>query len=669
MGYIEFDKEKLVNINFSKSKEILRCSRTGSFSTSTLLGLNTRKYHGLFIVPQDQIDGERHVLVSNLNESLIINGMEFHLGIHQFKGGVIAPKGNKYLEHFSADNLPTYSYKVGKFEFTKELLFLSNEDRVIIKYTIPEKFETASLQLEPLLAFRQIHRLTVANPFVCKDYKPVANGVRYCLYENYTPVFLQASSEITYKHDPNWFYNIEYEQELKRGYDGHEDLFNPGKISVEVQNHEIYFTIGTEPIEPKEIEKLFKQELSKKTTRSSFFNCLTNAAEQFIVKRGGKTQIIAGYPWFGRWGRDTFIALPGLTLALDKPKLCKVIMDDMLSEMKNGLFPNIGEGNSAAYNSVDAPLWFIRTLQQYAEYTHSKKDIWKEYGDVLKSILAAYKNGSLFNIKMEHNGLIYAGGKDIALTWMDAVVDGIPVTPRTGYQVEINALWYNAIQFCIELARIKKDNHFIQEWEEIAKDFPAVFKETFWSKEMGYLADYVDGEYKNFQVRPNMVIVTSLPYCPISEKIKQLILKKTMEELLTDKGLRTLTPQDPEYKGFYKGTQAERDAAYHQGTSWPWLLGPFAEGLLAVYQKDAIPFLEKMLYNFDTCMKDYGLSTIAEITDGSPPYRPNGCISQAWSVAAVLQIKWLLDKEKELLKGNHKERDKDKKKDAHKDHL
>lgn len=648
MGYIEFDKEKLVNINFSKTKEILRCSRTGSFATTTLLGLNTRKYHGLFIVPQDQIDGERHVLVSNLNETVIINEMEFHLGIHQFKGGIIHPKGNKYLDHFNSDVLPTYDYKVGKFHFTKELLFLSNEDRIIIKYTILEPYDSAFLQFEPLLAFRQIHRLTVANDYANTNFDSIENGVKYCMYDHYTPIYLQSSLPIDYNHQPEWHYDFEYEEEINRGYDGHEDLLNPGKIIVKIQNNEIYFTIGTAPITPSEIEKLFHEELKIRTKRSSYFNCLVNAAEQFIVKRGGKTQIIAGYPWFGRWGRDTFIALPGLTLALNKPELCKEIMDNMLSEMKDGLFPNIGEKETALYNSVDAPLWFIRTLQRYADFTHSKKEIWNEYGNTLKSIFNAYKKGSLYNIHMEKNGLIYAGSEKVALTWMDAMVNGTPVTPRTGYQVEINGLWYNGLQFALECARLAKDDAFVNEWEELVKEFPAVFKETFWSKEMGYLADYVNGDYKNFQVRPNMVIVTSLPYCPISEKIKQLILKKAFEELYTDKGLRTLSPQDPQYKGFYKGNQEERDSAYHQGVSWPWLFGPFAEGMLAVYQKEAIPVLEKMLYNFDTCMKDYGISTIAEITDGNPPYKPNGCISQAWSVGALLYIKWLLENVKKM---------------------
>ena len=648
MGYIEFDKEKLVNINFSKGKEILRCSRTGSYACTTLLGLNTRKYHGLFIVPQDSIDNERHVLVSNLNETIIINQLEFHLGIHQFKGGLIHPKGNKYLDYFNADILPTYRYKVGKFQFTKELLFVSDQDRIIIKYTISEPYESAVLQMEPLLAFRQTHRLTVANPHANTSYESVDNGVKYCMYEKYTPVYLQASSKIHYQHQPEWHYNFEYEEEIKRGYEGHEDLLNPGKILVEINHKEIYITLGTEPIAPDQIEKLFQSELQKRTKRSSYFNCLVNAAEQFIVKRNGKTQIIAGYPWFGRWGRDTFIALPGLTLALNKPELCKEIMDNMLAEMRDGLFPNIGDGEKAAYNSVDAPLWFLRTLQQYTEFTKRKKTIWEEYGSHIKAIINAYKKGSLYNIRMEGNGLIYAGSDHIALTWMDAVINGVPVTPRTGYQVEINALWYNGLQFALEVARCAKDQEFIKEWEELVKEFPAVFKETFWSKELGYLADYVNGNYRNFQVRPNMVIVTSLPYCPISEKIKQLILKKALEELFTEKGLRTLSPQDPQYKGFYKGTQEERDAAYHQGIAWPWLLAPFAEGMLAVYQKGALPFLEKILYNFDTCMKDYGISTIAEITDGNPPFKPNGCISQAWSVGALLHIKWLIEKEKGL---------------------
>lgn len=647
MSYIEFDKTELVNIPFSKKKEIVRCSRTGAFATTTLLGLNTRKYHGLFILPQEKVDGERHVLVSSLNESIIIDDMEFHLGMHQYRGGIYDPKGNKYLQKFVADTIPVYYFRVGRFNFTKELLFSDHSERLIIKYTILDDFESASFQFQPLLAFRQIHQLTHKNDQVNTSFDTVKNGVKYCLYDNYTPIYLQSSEDIDYQHNPNWYYNFEYEEELNRGYEGHEDLINLGSINVPVKNKELYFSIGTEPIDPKDIAKIFNEELDGHRSRNSYLHCLENAAEQFIIERNGKTQIIAGYPWFGRWGRDTFISVPGLTLSVvNKPKLCKTIIDDMLSEMKDGLFPNIGSGDQAAYNSVDAPLWFFRALQQYASYTHSEKKIWKEYGPVMKDILNAYRNGSMYNIKMLDNGLIYAGKEGVALTWMDAVVDGNPVTPRTGCAVEINGLWYNAIQFSIEMAHLAKDKEFIEEWEPLAKSFPATFKETFWSKEIGYLADFVNGDYKNFQVRPNMMIAVSLPHVPISEKIRQLVLKKTCEELLTEKGIRTLSPNDPEYKGHYQGNQKERDSAYHQGTCWPWLLAPFSDGMLAVYGKSAVPFLENIFYKFDSCMKDYGISGICEITDGDPPFKPNGCISQAWSVAALLYLKWQVDRMK-----------------------
>ena len=648
MSYIEFSKEQLVNLSFSKSREILRCSRTGAFASTTLAGLNTRKYHGLFIVPQENVDGERHLLVSSLHEAIIIDNMEFRIGIQQYRNSIVDPKGNKYLQRFVADPVPTYYFRVGKFNFTKELLFLDDSDRLIIKYTIEEPFESAKICFQPLLAFRQIHKLTFENEAADRSYQPISNGVEYCLYPGYTPVCIQSSENIShYEHQPTWFHQCEYEEELKRGYEAYEDLFNPGKITVNVKNRELYITLGTEAIAPKNIESLFRSVMEGRTSRSTFFNCLQNAAEQFIITKNNKNIVLAGYPWFGRWGRDTFIALPGLTLALQKPELCKKVMDDMLDEMKDGLFPNIGgDAQAAAYNSVDAPLWFIRCLQQYTYYTKTQKKAWNEYGKVIKNILNAYRSGSLYNIKMDGNGLIFAGEDGVALTWMDAIVEGVPVTPRTGYQVEINGLWYNALKFALEVANLADDKDFYHEWKELASDFPAIFKDTFWSKEKGYLADYVHGEYKNFQVRPNMLIVAALPYSPVSEKIRQLIVKKCMEELLTERGLRTLSPMDSDYKGFYGGSQADRDRAYHQGTCWPWLLMPFADAMIAVYQQQAYPFLEKILYGFEPCMKEYGISTIAEIYDGDPPYRPNGCISQAWSVAALLYIKWKMEKMK-----------------------
>ena len=519
-------------------------------------------------------------------------------------------------------------------------------DRIIIKYTFLDKEDNLALQVEPLLAFRDIHQLTHANNDVHTDFETVENGVGFCMYNGYTPVYFQFSEPVTYQHHPDWYYNIEYEEELKRGYEGHEDLWRPGTLTAKVKGKELYLTIGTEPMNPAEIAKLYTSEAKKRTPRQNFASCLKNAAEQFLVQRNGRTDIIAGYPWFGRWGRDTFIALPGLTLAIGKTALFEEIADSMVADLKDGLFPNIGAGDNAAYNSVDAPLWFIRALQIYFEHVGKPKKLWTKYGDVIKQILNAYRNGTMNNIRMLDNGLIYAGGPGLALTWMDAVVDGRPVTPRTGCQVEINALWFNAIKFGLDLARVSHDKTFIADWEPVVADFPNVFKETFWSKEMGYLADYVDGDYKNFQVRPNMLIAASLPFSPISERLKQLVLKRVTEELLVDKGIRTLSPKDPEYKGHYMGNQAERDAAYHQGTVWPWLLFPYTDCLMHVYPESAPEVLNRILYHFDGCMTYYGVSTVAEITDGDPPFKPNGCISQAWSVAALLYMKWKIEQVK-----------------------
>lgn len=643
MNYITFDKDRLSNIEFSKEREILRCSGSGAYATTTLCGLNTRKYHGLFIAPQEGVDNERHVLVSSINENIVVNDMDFHLGIHQYKGGVIDPKGNKYLQQFTADNVPTYNYRVGKFNFQKSLLFQRERDRLIIKYTFLDDISGVSLIVEPLLAFRGIHALTHANDNVNAGFVEAKNGASFCMYENYTPIYIQFSENASYRHDPCWCYNFEYEEELRRGYDGVEDLWRPGAFAVRVNSKELYLSIGTEEVDPATLPDIYAAEEKAHTGRSSYVNCLKNAAQQFIVKRNGRTDIIAGYPWFGRWGRDTFIALPGLTLPFGNTALFEEIADSMVADLKGGLFPNIGEGDSASYNSVDAPLWFIRSLQIYSDNINKPKKVWEKYGQTITDILCAYRDGTMNGIRMLDNGLIYAGGDGLALTWMDAIVDGRPVTPRTGCQVEINAMWYNAVKFGLDLARTAHDQDFIIEWEPLAVNFPAVFKETFWSKEIGYLADYVDGDYKNFQVRPNMLIAASLPFAPISEKIRQLVLKITCEELLIDKGIRTLSPKDPEYKGHYAGGQRERDLAYHQGTAWPWLLFPLTDCLLKVHPESAADVLREIFYRFDKCMTTYGISTIAEITDGDPPYRPNGCISQAWSVAALLYMKWKIE--------------------------
>jgi predicted glycogen debranching enzyme len=364
-------------------------------------------------------------------------------------------------------------------------------------------------------------------------------------------------------------------------------------------------------------------------------NCLVNAGQQFFITKNNKTDVIAGYPWFGSWGRDTFIALPGLRVAESNEK-CMTVIDTMVKKLKDGLFPNCGTDENPSYNSVDAPMWFFRALQICSESIDAKS-VWKKYKKSIISILEAYKNGTAYNIKMLENGLIYAKEEGKALTWMDAINNNGPVTPRGGCPIEINALWYNALEYALELAREAKDNNFIKNWKELPNLVKESMNKEFFSERYNYPADYIDNDYKDFSVRPNMVIATGLKYSPFSKNINNNILNVAKQELLTPFGLRTLSPKNPAYKGIYKGNQDQRDATYHQGTVWPWLLEFYAEGLILNEhpEKENIRY---MLKNIETALFVHGISSISEIYDGNPPFKSRGTISQAWSVSAILRI-------------------------------
>jgi len=645
MSYIKFDKEQLVNLRFALKREFIRSNRAGAFATSTIIGCNTRKYHGLFIVPQPDIDGGNHVLLSTIDETVIQQNEEFHMGMHCYPDGVLNPKGHKYISSLEMEPMPRFTYRVGGVIFTKEIMFCIESDRLMIKYTLEDAHSPTIIRLQPFLAFRNVHALTKANPNADTHAEPVENGIKIRMYPGYSTLFLQCSKKTTYTHGPHWKYNIEYVEEKERGYDFLEDIFVPGYFELPLRKGEsVIFTAGLNETDTSKLKQIYSSETKKRIPRNNYKNCLINSGLQFFVTRNNKVDIIAGYPWFGRWGRDTFIALPGLTLAINEPEKCKAIMDHMIADLKGGLLPNVGCGADSSYNSVDAPLWFFWTLQQYAIYTGTQATIWQEYGDKMKLILNAYKNGCEYNIKMQDNGLIYAGEEGKALTWMDAIVDGKPVTPRIGLAVEINALWYNAVKFALEVAKLAGDQDFTKEWDEIACKIPAAFKGTFWNKDRGYLCDYVNGDYKDWSVRPNQLLAASLPYSPVSEQIRELILEITERELLTRRGIRTLTPKSPDYKGIYKGGINERDAAYHQGVAWPWLLGHYAEAYLKIHPTYGLQHIKQLYESFEPVMMEHGIGTISELYDGDPPYLPGGAPSQAWSVAELLRIDYLIEK-------------------------
>lgn len=643
MGYIKFDKAQVVNLEYSLSREIIRSNRAGSYSSTTIVGCNTRKYHGWLVCPVDELGGERHVLLSSVDTTVVSNGQSFNTGIRRYQGDHYSPKGHKYVEDFDIQDIPGMTYRVGNVILKQERILVHYEEQLMIRYTVIDTDEPVRLQLRPFLAFRNIHQLTHANMWANTRTDPVPHGVRIRMYDGFPYLNMQLSCKAEFVPVPDWYLGVEYIEEQKRGYDYSEDLFVPGFFELTASKGDvIVMSVSTKEEKHAGLKGKFTRAVATKIPRSSFGNCLRNAAQQFIEKRGENTNIIAGYPWFGSWGRDTFIALPGLALARTSEDLYAAVLDTQVKRMKGGLFPNMGDNDNPAFNSVDAPLWFFQALHSYGL---DHKDTWKRYGSAMKDVLNAYRSGTSFGIHMRENGLVYAGVPGKALTWMDAVVDGVPVTPRDGYAVEINALWYNAVCYSIDCARAGRDRTFVKEWESLPELIKRSFIETFWDEEHGYLADYVnDNEMRNMEVRPNMVMAASLPYTMLTIDQMKRMLDIVSRMLVTPRGLRTLSPSEEGYKGLYCGDQKTRDRAYHQGTVWPWLIGPFCDGWLRVYGESGVARVRKLIMGFEETLTEAGISTVSEIYDGDPPHSPRGAISQAWSVGEILRIFTLLEK-------------------------
>jgi len=645
MGYIKFDKSQLINLEYSLRRELLRTNRAGAFSTSTIVNCNTRKYHGLLIVPQPQFGNAPHILLSSLDETVIQREAEFNLGIHKYENNIYSPRGHKYIMDFESEPFPKITYRVGGVILEKEMFFSSNEDMMIFKYTLIDAHSPTTLRFKPFLAFRSIHALSKANIDCNKKYEPVTNGIKIAMYEGYSPLYIQFSKNAEYTHVPDWYYNLEYPYEKERGYDCLEDLYVPGFFDIPIKKGEsIMLVAGTTESIPTTLKSKFTNEIKKRIPRNNFENCLLNAAQQFIVKKADKTQIIAGYPWFGPVGRDTFIGMPGLLLTQGDVKTYVSVLDSMIADMKGPFFPNVILDNRIEYDAVDTSLWFFYALQKLAEYTGDSAKIWKVYKNVIKNILESYREGTWYNIKMDESGLLFAGETGNALTWMNAIIGDKPVTPRIGFPVEVNALWYNAIKFSLELARNAKDSAFTGKWKELPEKIEKSFIENFWDEKKGYLADYTNGNFKDWSVRPNQVFAISLNYSPLS----QLQQKRTMDvierELLTPRGLRTLAPKNIKYKGVYRGNIEERDLAYHNGSVLPWLFGAFAEAYLKIYGKGGLSIVTNLYKSFETEMQEYGIGTISELFDGDPPHYPSGAISQATAVAELLRVKEMIEK-------------------------
>lgn len=631
----------MTNLEESLPKELLRTNRSGAYSCSTIVDCNTRKYHGLFVIPIPELDDENHVLLSSLDTTVVQHGAEFNLGLHKYQGNNYSPKGHKYIREFDCDKVPTTIYRVGGVLLKKEFIFQAYEMRLLIRYTLVDAHSATTLRFRPFLAFRSVRQFTHENSTASREYTEVPGGIRTCMYAGYPDLYMQFSKENRFVFQPDWYRGVEYPKEQERGYASNEDLYVPGYFEMDIKKGEsIVFAASISEAKTSTLGKLFDKEVSLRSPRDNFFHCLVNAAHQFHYRtKNDERYIIAGYPWFKCRARDTFVSLPGLTLSIEEQDYFELVMKTAERELRDFMQGNPQTGKMAEIEQPDVPLWAIWAIQQYAKEAGKDKCI-EMYGKLVADILDYIIGGNHPNLTLDDNGLLHTDGKDKAVTWMNSTANGRPVVPRTGYIVEFNALWYNALRFA---ATLTTDAKRVSQLEELAEKAKVSFVETFLN-EYGYLFDYVDGNMMDWSVRPNMIFAVALDYSPLSQPQKKSVLDICTRELLTPKGLRSLSPKSGGYNPIYVGPQTQRDYAYHQGTAWPWLGGFYMEACLRLYKRTRLSFIERQMVGFEDEMSYHCLGTISELFDGNPPFYGRGATSFAMNVGQILRMLELLEK-------------------------
>ena len=635
MSYLKFDRVLLTNLEKSLSKEFLRTNMAGAYASSSIVDCNTRKYHGLLVLPVPKIDTDKHVLLSSLDETVIQRGAEFNLGIHRYSNNYFSPKGHKYIREFHTDGVPTTIYRVGGVILKKERLFVRNESRILVRYTLLDAHSPTILRLKPFLAFRSVNSLTYENSEINQHYENVPNGVSFRLYHNYPNLVMQTNLKNEFVFSPNWYKGIEYYKEQERGYDFAEDLYVPGYFEMPIKKGEtIVFSAGTEEISTKIIKNLFEKEIEKRPDGTDFFSCLKNAVQQFYIKKDDDYYILAGYPWFKFRARDSFIAVAGATLTIDKPEMFVKIMNTATRTVVDFLEDRTKSTLLKEVTAPDVLLWYIRAIQQFAEYV-SIEDAAEKYGKTVLDIIAFIRRQNHPNLFLHDNGLLYSNGKEKPATWMNAMENLIPITPRTGYIVEINALWYNALKFGAEIASALKQGNLNDLLSYQASNAGGAFVQKFWNGT--YLYDFIDGDYCDCEVRPNMIFAVSLPYSPLDKKQQKSVVDIVTRELLTIKGLRSLSPKSGMYRPNYVGGVLERNRNYHNGPVWTWTIAAYAEAYLKIYKQSGISFLMRMLAGFESELTELTVGTLSELYDGNPPFKGHGAMSYAPTVAEILR--------------------------------
>ena len=634
MSALTFDKSELGNLEYSLQREMLATDRKGGYMSTTIVCCNTRKYHGLMVAPIDESD-EAYVLLSSLDETIIQHDQSFNLALHRYRG-VYEPRGHKYITDFGYTPTPTITYRVGGVILRKELLWIHKRTQLMIRYTLVDAHSDTTLRLRPFFAFRNKHSLSKANMEANGRSYPVNGGVKCKLYEGFPWLYLQTNkADAEFVAAPDWYYDFEYPEEIKRGYDGYEDLLTTGYFEMPIRKGEsVIFSAATDEMATEDtISQIYEASIARRTHKVDFLSCLRHSARQFIVRRsGGRTEMVAGYPWYGAVGRDTLISLPGIVLEQGYKEDCMDVLDTMVAAMRDGDFA----GSASARVAADAPLWFFWTLQNLEPHIGAK-ELWSRYGEAMKSILEAYRRGFDGRVALHDNGLVWAAADGEALTWMNTKVDGRPVAQRAGYAVEIEALWYNAVSYTLALASKMKDKEFTERWG----DMPARTKDSFMSKFMldeGYPADFVNDYEVNTFRRSNMLVACALDYTMLGEEQIMDVLNVVRQHLLTRRGIRSLSPRNPFYEPSYAEDQRSQDLACHNGSTWIWPLMLYVKTCFGIAGERFLPEAEELLAGFEDEIQTACIGSVSECFEGDPPFRARGCLSQATSVGGLLYI-------------------------------
>lgn len=645
---LQFDSRVCQDPVAACEREWLETNGIGGFASSTLIGLNTRRYHGLLVAAMNPPLG-RMVLLSKLEEVLIVDGARFELSSNQYLGAV-HPQGFRYLESLALDPFPVFTYAIDAVQIQKRLFLVHGENTAVVRYRFSARAaqRACTLEVRPLVAFRDFHNMTRANDAIRRQVDVSAGLASVTPYPGLPALHFAHNAE-SIDTAGFWLYNFQYDRERERGLDHLEDLYSPfllrfdlaaGQGADVIASTSLHSAADAGKFELREIERR-RAVVAALPRNDPFQQLLTTAAGQFIVARGAHKTVIAGYPWFGDWGRDTMIALPGLTLVTGRYDEARDILRAYAETADHGMLPNRfpETGGTPEYNTVDATLWLFHAVHEFLRYTRDFDFVRAEIYATLADIIDWHQRGTRHGIQVDSDGLLRAGEPGSQLTWMDAMVGGRPVIQRAGKPVEIQALWHNALRVMEGLAQRFGDGDAGRRYGAMAERAHASFLPAFWNETEGCLYDVITDAAPDVSIRPNQVFAVSLPFALIEGERALRILEVIEWELLTPYGLRTLAPRDPRYRGRYDGDPASRDSAYHEGTVWPWLLGPFLTAYIKVHGRT--PEVRRRVDRFLDSLRDHllkaGIGQISEVFDGDPPHHPGGCIAQAWSVAEVLR--------------------------------